>query len=77
MREKKTTKKRTRWEKVVEKIASLIEKRLAQLPTAVRDAKLGEIHRIASTASRLPSEKVSGLPRTQESRLLARPRVES
>ena len=76
MKEKKTTKKR-RQEEVIEKIASLIEKRLSKLPAAVRDAKLGEIHSIASTASRFPSEKVSGLPRTQESRLLARPHEES
>jgi hypothetical protein len=59
------------------KIAGIIAKRLAKLSAAVRDAKLDEIHRIASTARRPPSEKALGHARIPESRLSARPREES
>ena len=77
MRNAKARKKRTISKGRVEKIASILEKRLAEFPAAIRDAKLNEIHRIASATSRPPSERVPGLPRTPESRLSARPREES
>ena len=77
MRKKKAAKNKGTLRNTTEKIASIIEKRLAKFPDADRDAKLNEIHRIALTVNRLPSEKASGPQRTQESRLLARPREES
>ena len=70
-------KRRVGINKAVEKIAVIIEKRLAKLPAAVRDAKLGEIHRIASKAAPIPRERALEPSRTPASHLLARPPEES
>ncbi len=77
MKKKKTAKDRSTLRDTTEKIASIIEERLARFPAADRDTRLQEIHRIASKVNRFPSEKASGPQRTLESRLLARPREES
>ena len=71
------TKKRLGLNKAAEKIATIIEKRLATLPASARDAKLAEIHRIASNAGHIPPEKSSAQPRIQAFPLHTRPHEES
>ena len=69
--------KRTRTNQGVEKIAAILEKRLAQFPAAVRDSKLDKIHRIAANASSIRREKASKPSQTPAYRPLTQPLAES
>ncbi len=51
-------KKRIATRKAADKIARIIENALAALPASVREARLTEIHRIASSAGQRPAENL-------------------